>query len=74
MYTFQVSYIFLTIFLLISLIYYMYTTSQLIAWNEKCANESETANWILLHTKKCPKCTSRIEKNQGCNHMHCKVK
>lgn len=40
-------------------------------WNEKCRNESETANWILANTKSCPKCVSRIEKNQGCNHMTC---
>lgn len=40
-------------------------------WNEKCRNESETANWILANTKSCPKCCSRIEKNQGCNHMTC---
>lgn len=41
------------------------------AWKEKCKNESETANWILANTKACPKCRSRIEKNQGCNHMTC---
>lgn len=40
-------------------------------WNEKCKNESETANWILANTKSCPKCVSRIEKNSGCNHMTC---
>lgn len=40
-------------------------------WNEKCRNESETANWILANTKSCPKCVSRIEKNKGCNHMTC---
>ena len=40
-------------------------------WKEKCKNESETANWILANTKSCPECTSRIEKNQGCNHMTC---
>mmetsp|Transcript_12300 Transcript_12300/g.16108 ORF Transcript_12300/g.16108 Transcript_12300/m.16108 type:complete len:510 (+) Transcript_12300:267-1796(+) len=40
-------------------------------WNEKCRNESETANWILANTKSCPRCRSRIEKNQGCNHMTC---
>eukprot|EP00948_MAST-09A_sp_MAST-9A-sp1_P000038 g38.t1 len=40
-------------------------------WMEKCRNESETANYILSHTKPCPKCGTRIEKNQGCNHMAC---
>ncbi|KAI2495836.1 ariadne-1 [Fragilaria crotonensis] len=44
---------------------------ELAVWNEKCRNESETANWILANTKACPKCISRIEKNQGCNHMTC---
>lgn len=44
---------------------------ELARWNEKCRNESETANWILANTKSCPKCVSRIEKNQGCNHMTC---
>jgi ariadne-1 len=43
-------------------------------WLEKCGNESETANWILLNTKKCPKCAARIEKNQGCNHIKCSNK
>ncbi|CAK4608983.1 hypothetical protein LEN26_018120 [Aphanomyces euteiches] len=43
-------------------------------WSDKCANESETANWVLVNTKQCPntKCSVRIEKNQGCNHMTCK--
>lgn len=45
--------------------------NELARWNEKCRNESETANWILANTKPCPKCSSRIEKNQGCNHMSC---
>eukprot|EP00591_Stephanopyxis_turris_P002873 CAMPEP_0195523328 /NCGR_PEP_ID=MMETSP0794_2-20130614/22352_1 /TAXON_ID=515487 /ORGANISM="Stephanopyxis turris, Strain CCMP 815" /LENGTH=566 /DNA_ID=CAMNT_0040653301 /DNA_START=138 /DNA_END=1838 /DNA_ORIENTATION=+ len=44
---------------------------ELTLWKEKCKNESETANWILANTKPCPKCSSRIEKNQGCNHMSC---
>mmetsp|Transcript_22414 Transcript_22414/g.66451 ORF Transcript_22414/g.66451 Transcript_22414/m.66451 type:complete len:497 (-) Transcript_22414:348-1838(-) len=47
------------------------TCRDLVRWNEKCRNESETANWILANTKPCPKCSSRIEKNQGCNHMNC---
>mmetsp|Transcript_7976 Transcript_7976/g.9120 ORF Transcript_7976/g.9120 Transcript_7976/m.9120 type:complete len:558 (-) Transcript_7976:1248-2921(-) len=45
----------------------------LATWLEKCNNESETANWIIANTKKCPKCNARIEKNQGCNHMTCRI-
>jgi len=47
------------------------TCKELVRWREKCRNESETANWILANTKPCPKCQSRIEKNQGCNHIVC---
>ena len=42
-------------------------------WLKKCADDSETANWISAHTKECPKCHATIEKNGGCNHMTCKV-
>lgn len=41
-------------------------------WLKKCADDSETANWISAHTKECPKCNSTIEKNGGCNHMTCR--
>mmetsp|Transcript_25673 Transcript_25673/g.27589 ORF Transcript_25673/g.27589 Transcript_25673/m.27589 type:complete len:519 (-) Transcript_25673:192-1748(-) len=40
-------------------------------WTDKNQSESETANWILVNTKSCPKCKVRIEKNSGCNHMTC---
>uniref|UniRef100_A0A0R3S546 RBR-type E3 ubiquitin transferase n=1 Tax=Elaeophora elaphi TaxID=1147741 RepID=A0A0R3S546_9BILA len=38
-------------------------------WLTKCADDSETANYISAHTKDCPNCHSCIEKNGGCNHM-----
>ncbi|BFZ56927.1 hypothetical protein PYCC9005_003977 [Savitreella phatthalungensis] len=41
-------------------------------WLKKCADDSETSNWISAHTKECPKCSSTIEKNGGCNHMTCR--
>ncbi|KAG0208073.1 hypothetical protein BGX28_000893 [Mortierella sp. GBA30] len=41
-------------------------------WQKKCADDSETANWISTHTKECGKCQSTIEKNGGCNHMTCR--
>lgn len=40
-------------------------------WMVKCADDSETANYISAHTKDCPNCHSCIEKNGGCNHMQC---
>jgi ariadne-1 len=45
------------------------TCDMLMMWLQKCKDDSETANWLLVNTKRCPKCDSRIEKNQGCNHM-----
>ncbi|KAK0749818.1 hypothetical protein B0T18DRAFT_437232 [Schizothecium vesticola] len=41
-------------------------------WLKKCADDSETANWISANTKECPRCGSTIEKNGGCNHMTCR--
>ncbi|EEY17142.1 ariadne-1 [Verticillium alfalfae VaMs.102] len=41
-------------------------------WLKKCADDSETANWISANTKECPRCNSTIEKNGGCNHMTCR--
>uniref|UniRef100_A0A2K6P4Y7 RBR-type E3 ubiquitin transferase n=1 Tax=Rhinopithecus roxellana TaxID=61622 RepID=A0A2K6P4Y7_RHIRO len=33
--------------------------------------QSGNANYISAHTKDCPKCNICIEKNGGCNHVHC---
>ncbi|KAJ2740660.1 hypothetical protein GGI20_005689 [Coemansia sp. BCRC 34301] len=41
-------------------------------WQKKCEDDSETANWIKVNTKECPKCNAVIEKNRGCNHMTCR--
>ncbi|KAI8607651.1 hypothetical protein BC830DRAFT_1072774, partial [Chytriomyces sp. MP71] len=40
-------------------------------WLRKCADDSETSNWICANTKECPRCQTAIEKNGGCNHMKC---
>uniref|UniRef100_A0A7S2IJU9 RBR-type E3 ubiquitin transferase n=1 Tax=Helicotheca tamesis TaxID=374047 RepID=A0A7S2IJU9_9STRA len=48
------------------------TCHDLIRWKDKCKDESETAKWITVYTKVCPKCKTRIEKNGGCNHMTCR--
>ena len=42
-------------------------------WMEKNSSESENLNWIIAHSKPCPKCLRRIEKNQGCMHMTCSI-
>ena len=41
----------------------------------KNSSESENINWIIANTKSCPnpKCGRPIEKNQGCNHIQCKM-
>ncbi|CAL9223126.1 unnamed protein product, partial [Arabidopsis halleri] len=31
-------------------------------WRKKCYDESETVNWITVHTKPCPKCHKPVEK------------
>jgi ariadne-1 len=40
-------------------------------WTKKCKDESETVNWITVHTKSCPKCHKPVEKNGGCNLVSC---
>ncbi|CAL5383632.1 unnamed protein product [Camellia sinensis] len=40
-------------------------------WICKCQNESETVNWITVHTKPCPYCHKLVEKNGGCNLVTC---
>ncbi|OBA15656.1 uncharacterized protein OGAPODRAFT_88136 [Ogataea polymorpha] len=40
-------------------------------WIQTCEDETETSHWITANTKDCPKCSSPIEKNGGCNHMTC---
>jgi ariadne-1 len=41
-------------------------------WLDRCGTQGGNAQWILENTKKCPKCMTRIEKNQGCNKVGCK--
>ncbi|CAA3029211.1 probable E3 ubiquitin- ligase ARI2 isoform X2 [Olea europaea subsp. europaea] len=40
-------------------------------WTKKCRDESETVNWITVHTKPCPRCHKPVEKNGGCNLVSC---
>ncbi|KAK6159430.1 hypothetical protein DH2020_006744 [Rehmannia glutinosa] len=45
--------------------------SMWVLWTKKCRDESETVNWITVHTKPCPKCHKPVEKNGGCNLVSC---
>jgi hypothetical protein len=38
-----------------------------------CNTSEEIAGdeWISLNTKKCPSCNVPIQRDEGCNHMHC---
>lgn len=47
------------------------TCGMLVAWKAKAKDGSETTNWLLSHTKSCPKCGKPVEKNGGCNHITC---
>ncbi len=49
------------------------TCKEVDEWQLKNVSESENSSWILVNTKGCPKCSRRIEKNQGCNHMTCSI-
>ncbi|KAL6494766.1 putative E3 ubiquitin-protein ligase ari2 [Orobanche gracilis] len=42
-----------------------------VLWTKKCRDESETVNWMTVHTKPCPKCHKPVEKNGGCNLVSC---
>src|SRR5690606_9489759 len=41
------------------------------AMGKKCEDESETLNWITVHTKMCPKCSKPVQRSDGCNLMTC---
>jgi len=41
-------------------------------WLSLCRTDAENVTWIRAFTKRCPKCQSMIEKNEGCNHMTCR--
>mmetsp|Transcript_50785 Transcript_50785/g.158688 ORF Transcript_50785/g.158688 Transcript_50785/m.158688 type:complete len:584 (+) Transcript_50785:83-1834(+) len=41
-------------------------------WRKKCQEDSATSNWLVAYTKDCPNCKVAINKDGGCNHMHCK--
>ncbi|KAL3621210.1 putative E3 ubiquitin-protein ligase ari2 [Castilleja foliolosa] len=40
-------------------------------WTNKCVDESETVNWVVVNTKPCPKCRKPVQRIDGCNLMTC---
>eukprot|EP00981_Chlorochromonas_danica_P013636 scaffold6591_cov328-Ochromonas_danica.AAC.10 len=41
---------------------------------QEASNSDEIANalWVAANTKRCPRCGTAIEKDEGCNHMSCR--
>ena len=46
--------------------------SQVKDWRKKCAEDKASCAWLVQFTKECPKCKITINKDGGCNHMHCR--
>jgi len=46
------------------------TCKDVVRW-DALYNAESSPKWMLEHTRPCPGCHVRIEKNQGCNHVHC---
>lgn len=53
---------------------------QTMAWNRNEFNEEAEeggvdlfTRWLQGNAKQCPQCHVNIEKNMGCNHMHCRM-
>jgi ariadne-1 len=42
-------------------------------WNNKIQSDSESANWLKLYTRACPKCKAMISKDGGCQYMRCQT-
>ncbi|GAU15723.1 hypothetical protein TSUD_89470 [Trifolium subterraneum] len=40
-------------------------------WQHERRDEVESDNWIIIHTRPCPKCHKPVEKNGGCNWVGC---
>jgi hypothetical protein len=43
-------------------------------WRQIQIDAGLRSSWVEGHTKHCPNCDRRIEKNDGCNHMTCPAK
>eukprot|EP00762_Andalucia_godoyi_P000308 ANDGO_03212.mRNA.1 E3 ubiquitin-protein ligase dbl4 len=40
-------------------------------WMSREVKESATSEWLVKNTRDCPKCSVRIHKDGGCNHVTC---
>eukprot|EP01006_Ploeotia_vitrea_P027744 TRINITY_DN60516_c0_g1_i1.p2 TRINITY_DN60516_c0_g1~~TRINITY_DN60516_c0_g1_i1.p2 ORF type:complete len:500 (-),score=29.52 TRINITY_DN60516_c0_g1_i1:2675-4174(-) len=49
------------------------TCKELKAWKDKEHNDGDNIKYMIAYTKACPRCQVLTERNQGCNHMVCKL-
>ncbi|KAL1525634.1 hypothetical protein AB1Y20_020487 [Prymnesium parvum] len=41
-------------------------------YGDKVMEEVQSGEWMLENTKACPRCSTKIQKNGGCNHITCR--
>jgi len=53
-------------------IHFPLSCETLTCWEDKVRSDSATGQWIAANSKRCRKCNAHIEKNGGCNWIHCR--
>eukprot|EP00002_Diphylleia_rotans_P027476 TRINITY_DN5509_c0_g2_i1.p1 TRINITY_DN5509_c0_g2~~TRINITY_DN5509_c0_g2_i1.p1 ORF type:complete len:627 (+),score=111.41 TRINITY_DN5509_c0_g2_i1:44-1924(+) len=53
--------------------HYPASCAELANWTKLASSDAASCGWISMYSKKCPNCGTSIEKNMGCNHMHCVI-
>jgi hypothetical protein len=51
---------------------HLYIGTSLGMGGAKAGEDIANALWVAANTKQCPRCSTAIEKDEGCNHMSCR--